>query len=422
MRVLILSATTGGGHMRAANALKEYIKSKDNTAVVKISDTIEYVSPFLNKAVTGGYVYMVRNTPKMYGSIYKNADKNDTPINKTVEFTTTSLRNKLLPLIYDFEPDIVITTHPFAAEMVSALKKNGIINLPIIDIVTDFAIHQAYIGEGVDAYIVSSREMVNQVVARGVERVCVYPYGIPVKQEFYKNIDRHKSFESEGLDESIPTILIMAGSFGVTDVLKIYHKIVKSPEDFQIIVITGKNEKLYETFDNYLRKITINNTLVELREYARAEKAAKAAAKQTKAKTPAKQKSSSLISKNMKPAKPTKLLYYTDEVDKYMHMADLIVTKPGGLTVSESIAVGLPMAIFKAIPGQEEQNADFLVSKNMAIRLEKDNTCTATINDLLRNPEKLENMKKSIKAFSKGNSAANIYLLMLELMKKYNKI
>lgn len=400
MKVLILSATTGGGHMTAANALKEYIISQNSDTVVGIFDTLEYVSPFLNKAVTGGYVYMAKNTPKMYGSIYKNADKSSTTINKTVEITTSLLKNKLLPLLSDFDPDIVITTHPFAAEIVAGLKNHGIIDLPIINIVTDFAIHQAYISDGIDAYIVSSREMVDQVVQRGVERVRIYPYGIPVKQGFFKDIDRPETFAAEGLDPDIPTILIMAGSFGVTDILKIYHKIVKSSEDFQIIVITGKNEKLYDTFDRYLRKITINNTFVEIKGLT-------------------KPKSTKFVSKHIKPAKPTKLLYYTNEVEKYMHMADLIVTKPGGLTVSESIATGLPMAIFKAIPGQEAQNAEFLVGKNMAIRIEKNNSCTAKITDLLRHPEKLQSMKQSIQSFSKGNSAANIYLLMLDLLEKY---
>lgn len=403
MRVLILSATTGGGHMTAANALKNYILSQDKDAVVEIEDTLQYVSPFLNKAVTGGYVYMAKNTPKFYGSVYMSADKN-TPINKTVEITTTILRNKLYPLIENFSPDVIITTHPFGAEMATALKTRGLINLPIINIVTDFAVHKAYISDGVDAYIVSSREMVDDMVSRGVDRVKVYPYGIPVKSEFFKEIDREKVFDDEGLDPDIPTILIMAGSFGVTDILKIYHKIVKSPEDFQVIVITGKNERLYETFERYLNKISMRNTLIEIKEFTR-----------PKPTPPAK------LAKKKKPAKATKLMYFTNEVEKYMHMADLIVTKPGGLTVSESIAVGLPMAIFKAIPGQEAQNADFLIGKNMAVRLEKNNTCTATITDLIKNRHKLEEMKESIKAFSKGNSAANIYLLLLELAEKYKK-
>lgn len=399
MRVLILSATTGGGHMRAANALKEYILSKESNAVIRIEDAIQYCSPFLNKAVTGGYVYMAKNTPTMYGVVYKTTDKK-TPINKTMTMTTSFLEKYLMPLIDEFRPDIVVTTHALSAEIISGIKSKGLINIPIISIATDFAIHQSYVADGIDAYIVSSREMVNQFVERGEERVSIYPYGIPVMQEFYQDIDREEAFRSEGLDSSLPTILIMAGSFGVTDILKIYHKIVESPEEFQVIVITGKNEKLYNTFEKYLRKITMKNTLAAIRDELNPEKAAQKP-------------------RPRRPAKPTKLLYFTNEVHKYMHMADLIVTKPGGLTVTESIATGLPMGIFKAIPGQEEQNADFLVSKKMAVRLEKNNTCTQTITDLLQHREKLEAMKTAIRSFSKGNSAANIYLLMKELIERY---
>ena len=396
MRVLILSATTGGGHMRAADALKEYILLKDKNAVIKIEDAVEFVSPFVNKAVTGGYVYMARNTPNMYGTFYKSLDSNN-PANKTVEAITYSFRNRLIPLLDEFKPDIIVTTHPLATELYASLKNRELVDVPIISIITDFAAHQTYIQDGVDAYIVSSREMVDDMVERGVERVRIYPYGIPVKQEFYNDIDRNAEFEIEGLDPELPTILIMAGSFGVTDVLKIYHKIVKSPEDFQLIVITGKNEKLFDNFERYLKRITIKNTLAEINELIKPS-----------------------VKKRRIASKPTKLLYYTNEVEKYMHMSDLIVTKPGGLTVSESIAVGLPMAIFKAIPGQEVQNAEFLVSKNMAVKLEKDRTCTTTITNLLRDPQKLQDMKESIQKFCKGNSAANIYTLMLELIERQN--
>ena len=381
--------------MTAANALKEYIISQDPDAVIEIEDTLQYVSPFLNKAVTGGYVYMAKNTPTMYGSVYHSAVK-ASPINKTVELTTSYLKKRLYPLIEKFRPDIIVTTHPFSMEMATALKQQGLINLPLVTIVTDFAVHRAYISDGIDAYIVSSREMVDDIVERGVQRVRVYPYGIPVKQEFYKDIDRAEAFESEGLDPELPTILIMAGSFGVTDILKIYHKIVKSPADFQVIVITGKNERLYDTFERYLRKQTIKNTLAEIRELKKPR-----------------------TRSGIKASKPTKLLYFTNEVEKYMHMSDLIVTKPGGLTVSESIAVGLPMAIFKAIPGQEEQNADFLIGKNMAVKLEKNNSCTAVITELLSDREKLDEMRSAINSFCKGNSAANIYLLMQELVEQY---
>ena len=403
MNVLIFSATTGGGHMRAANALKEYIMEKEPDSVIKIEDTIEYASPFLNKAVTGGYVYMATKTPGMYGTFYKTIDK-ESPMNKTFEMAVNQYSKKFSPLIEDVKPDIIVTTHPIGTEMASAIKSRGYANVPIVSILTDFASHQTYVSEGVDAYIVSSTEMIGQMMARGVDGSTIFPYGIPVKQNFFKPINREEAFETEGLNPDIPVILIMAGSFGVTDILKIYHKIVKSPCDFQIIVITGKNEKLYETFVKYLSKLTLNNTLFEF-----------------DLQKPAGLKTSLKLSRHKKPFKPTKLLYYTNEVEKYMHMSNMIITKPGGLTVSESIAVGLPMGIFKAIPGQEQQNADYLIRNGMAVKIAKNKQCTETVTELMSNPDKLSAMRDSIQKCSCGNSSERIYSLMKDLIKKYSK-
>ena len=123
MRVLILAATTGGGHMRAADALKEYILSQDENAEIKIEDVIEYISPFVNKAVTGGYVYMAKNTPTMYGTFYKSIDDENSPVNRTVEMVTVSFKKRLMPLIEEFKPDIIVTTHSLATELYASLKK-----------------------------------------------------------------------------------------------------------------------------------------------------------------------------------------------------------------------------------------------------------------------------------------------------------
>ena len=403
MNVLIFSATTGGGHMRAANALKQYILDKEPDSVVKIEDTIEYASPFLNKAVTGGYVYMATKTPNVYGTFYNIIDK-ESPMNKTFEIAVNQYSKKFPPLIEEVKPDIIVTTHPIGTEMASAIKHRGYANVPIVSILTDFASHQTYVSEGVDAYIVSSNEMIGQMMARGIDGETIFPYGIPVKQNFFYPINRAEAFETEGLNPDIPTILIMAGSFGVTDILKVYHKIVKSPCDFQVIVITGKNEKLYETFVKYLSKLTLNNTLFEF-----------------DLQKPDNFKTSLKFSRHKKALKPTKLLYYTDEVEKYMHMSDMIVTKPGGLTVSEAIAVGLPMGIFKAIPGQEEQNADYLIRSGMAVKIEKNNKCTETITELMSEPEKLAQMRTNIQNHSCGNSSEKIYSLIKDLIKKYSE-
>lgn len=406
MKVLILSATTGGGHMRAANALKEYILDRSPDSQVEIIDTIQYVSPMLNKTITGGYEYMAKNTPKLFGGMYKSSDKN-TPINKTVSATMMGMSKRLLPMLEEFSPDVVVTTHAFATEIIASLKTKLGLHFPVISIITDFAVHKTYINNGVDAYILSSEEMVEQISSRGIDKNMAYPYGIPIKAGFLEDIDREKAFEEEGLDPKLPTVLIMAGSFGVTDVLKIYHKVVKSEAEFQIIVITGKNEKLYETFEKYLSKIDINNTLYQLREMYPTLK---------------QQRSNYRNSRHLKPSKSTKLLYFTDKVERYMRMSDIIVTKPGGLTVTEAIAADLPMALFKPIPGQEEQNADYLVRNGMAVRLKKDNTCTDAITDLMNSPEKRQTMRENIAKKSHGNSAEKIYSLIEKLIDQYKDV
>lgn len=399
MKILILSATTGGGHMSAANALKSYIESIDSTSEINIIDTIQAISPTLNKAVTGGYVYLATKTPKMYGNMYKISDK-DTSLNKAVTIATTQVSKKLMPILEQFQPDAIVTTHSFAAEMASILKNDSEIDIPIVAILTDFAPHQTYLHEGIDAYIVSCDDMVESMVERGIEREKIYPFGIPVKHEFYNDFPRRETLEDEGLDPDLKTILIMAGSFGVTDVLKIYHSIVKVENDFQIILITGRNDKLYDTFDKYLSKTTLQNALIE--EYNNGEIGLKSIKRPRKP----------------KPSKPTKLLYYTDEIPKYMHISDIIVTKPGGLTVSEAIASDLPIAAYKPIPGQEEQNVRFLVSKNMAVRLIKGKECTNMITFLLNNNTFLADMRESIRNFAKGNASASIYELLKKLCGK----
>ena len=368
MKILILSATTGGGHMSAANALKNYIMSVESDAEVNIIDAIQVVSPTLNKVVTGGYVYLATKTPKMYGGIYKTSDK-DTSLNKAVNIATSQIGKKLLPIIEKYQSDVIITTHAFASEMAAMLKGDGEIDIPVVSIITDFAPHKTYINENVNAYIVSSREMVEDMVARGVPREKVYPFGIPVKQEFYNEVSRRDILIEEGLDPNLKTVLIMAGSFGVTDVLKIYHNIVNAEPDFQVILITGRNEKLYETFDRYLSKTILQNALIA-------------------------------------------------EFNSEQEHLFKTVKKPRKPKPSKPIASDLPIAAYKPIPGQEEQNVEFLTAKNMAVRLIKGKECTNTITELLTDDTILEDMRASIKRYSKGNSSENIYRLLKTLCDK----
>ncbi len=388
MRVLILSSKTGGGHMRAAQALEAVIKERDSEAVVKIVDGLEYVNHYLNKMVVDGYKFSAMKFPRVYGVLYR-ASNTDNNIYKLVQKTNSHYAKKFIPLLAEFKPDVMVSTHPFMSIMGSRLREKGITNIPLISIITDFAPHTSYVNSGVSEYIVSSVQMVDELEKLGVDRDIIHPVGIPIQPIFFEKDKQKAEHLSElGFDPNLKTVLIMAGSFGVTDILKIYENINEIELDFQIIVITGKNEKLFDAFNSILscnENLRVGDPQPNF-DY---------------------EKEPSRKEEKLNVTKKTKLIYFTDEVHKYMHISDLIITKPGGLTVTESLASCLPMALFKAIPGQETDNTEYLCNNNLAISIKK-NTASEIIYQLLKYPERLISMQESCARLNNPDSAYKV--------------
>ncbi len=407
MKVIILSASTGGGHMSAAKSIKEYLNS--NGAYADVIDAIEYISPFLNKTVTEIYEYLATKQPAIWKMMYKSS--NNEAVNRLVFGTNKLISKKLLPLIDSYEPDLIITTHPFATEMISKLKSDDKINIPLMCVMTDYAPHRTWISSGVDAYVVANEDMITTMIQMGAPLYKIYPFGIPVDDAFFEKRNKKETMRELGLDSSIPIILIMAGSGGFANVGEIYRKLQSIEMDFQIIIITGKNQKLYKNMENLAQGKEIGRRIKIL---------SKISDKMPQLRHLKFIKKFKIRNKNekIKHSKKTKVVYFTREVDKYMRVSDLIITKPGGLTVSEALACNLPMALFDAIPGQEEENADFLVSNNMAVKLDPDKNVTETIKNLLSSPEKLDSMKYSCENFDKSNSLKNIFGLIQKLIEK----
>ena len=368
MKLLILTAATGGGHIRASRAIQAYISEHSADSEVVVVDALKSISNVLNKTVCDGYRFLATKMPKVFGKLYYRT--NEKSLLSSLMFRFSGVFSmKLLALLEQEKPDVIISTHPFATEMVSHLKKAGAVPVPLICLMTDYGPHRAWIADRVDAYVVANGDMISEMEAMGVPKEKIYPFGIPVENVFFTKGDRPAFLKKIEMDPELPTILIMAGSFGVTNILKIYRQIARLDQEFQIIVITGRNEKLYEEF-------------------------------------------SKLIPQS---PKPTKLVFFTDEVENYMHAADLLITKPGGLTVSEALACGIPLAVFDAIPGQEEDNAHFLLNHNMAVKLKKDEDCGETLRALLEDNRKLSEMRSCCQEFDKSHSAENILQLIQKL-------
>ncbi len=366
MKIIILTASTGGGHKRAAAAIKAKINSLSAETDVKIIDGMEAIGKVYNTAVTKGYHIMATVVPEIYGKLYKLTDENE-PVAKALMKSNEMYATKLLEAIEEYNPDIIIICHPFITNMVSRLKEKGKLNIKAISLITDYDSHRSYISEHIEAFVIAEPQMADKLKNEyGVPEEKIYPLGIPVFDKFINNDTKEELCKQERLDPNIPTVLLMAGSFGVTDVLDFYEQLALTDEKIQLIVITGRNIRLFDNLDKKIQELNSSHC--------------------------------------------TKLLYFVDNVEDYMHIADLIVTKPGGLTVTESINCGLPMAIYSAYPGQEADNVDFLLEQNAAVLIDTDNGANQIIK-LLHNKEKLKEMKENCKRLAKPNAAEDIFTL-----------
>lgn len=359
MNVLILCAATGGGHIQASRALKAGLEAKYQGGRIEIVDGLNYISPMLDKTISKGYLVLAKYLKRTYKVLYRLTDKHGA-MAWLVEKLTAQFSNNLMPLINEFKPDIIITTHPFITGMVSTLKKRNKINSEVVCTMTDYEVHGSWIHKDVDIYSVAWDGMIQPLIDRGISPEKVHSFGIPVNKKFFINCneDKKKLKEELGLDNDKITLLVMAGSFGVNNIKEIYEEIEQIPMEFQVVILTGNNDRLYGSLEK-------------------------------------------IVSRS---SKKTRLIEFTNDVYRYMSMADILITKPGGLTVSEALASNLPFILFDAIPGQEEANAKFLIDNGMAISIGKGKGCKDKIEALLRDENRLQELKKNCESFDKSKS------------------
>lgn len=370
MKIIIFTASTGGGHKRAAAAIEAKIKAVSPDTKVKVIDAMKTIGRVYDKTVCDGYHFMATKIPKVYGKFYKITDRR-TLMYKAVMQSNTMMSAKLLDTINEYKPDAIIMCHPFVTTMISKLRRQHKIDVKAISLITDYDAHRTYIVPYVDAYVLAEPDMATKLIDEyGVGKSIIYPLGIPIFDRFTEAFDKKAICEREGLDPNKPTILLMAGSFGVTSVLSFYKALAERAPEMQFIVITGRNIKLFANLEKVIEETGMQDN--------------------------------------------TKLLYFVKNVEDYMHISDLIVTKPGGLTVTESLACSLPMAIYSAFPGQERDNAEFLLNKGAAIMLRKKTGADDIVN-LVKDKEKLDEMKEKCRELHRPDSAEKIFRLAQKL-------
>lgn len=372
-KIIIFYASYGGGHLSAAKSIESYLKKNYTDLDVELIDCIKYINKTIDKVSTVAYREMAKKVPWAWGKIYNDSQKG--PLAHISSRANSFMAIKLLRLLREKNPDVIISTHPFGSQMCSYLKRKGKINCKIATIMTDFKSHDQWLvgSNHIDYFFVSNENMKQELIYKNIDISKIFVTGIPVSEKFLINYNKQEILDNLNFSKDKKTILFFAGGeFGIgkNKTLSVFECLVKYFNNIQIIAISGRNENMK---NNFIKIVLENN----------------------------KQDCVSIFD-------------YTDKVAEFMSIADLVITKPGGLTTTESLVSGVPMIVINPIPGQEEENAEFLEEHQVAVWIKKDDDVNSILNYLLNDDKKLDLLKNNINLISQPESTKNICDIILK--------
>jgi processive 1,2-diacylglycerol beta-glucosyltransferase len=370
MRVLIATVTAGGGHLAAAAALEEAWRTERPGDAVERVDLVKFFSSLHRKIHADGYLKLVEHAPELWGMVFKKTDdlRLARRINRLKRLFPSNSRKRFERFFRQFKPDAVVCTHYLPLELLGELKaRDGhsendaiarrAVRLPlVVSVVTDFEAHALWMEPCVDLYCVAAEETKARLVARGAAAESVLATGIPISARFSAAPDPKRVRQTLGFRDDQPIVLVLSGGFGTGPVAEILAELDKVARPFQTVVVTGRNEELR-------------------RELA-----------------------------GQDHNHPTHILGFVTNMHELMSVADLMITKPGGLTSSEALALGKPLFILNPIPGQEAANSDFLLERGAAAKANRVEDLPFRIEQLL-GTKKLTEMARAAKALGRADAA-----------------
>jgi processive 1,2-diacylglycerol beta-glucosyltransferase len=367
-RILLMYISAVSGHRSAAVAVEKAIKILSPQAETLNINAFHYTNPISEKIVNHLYMNVIQKMPKIWDYLYDNPKiaKNTQKIKETIhKFNSPKLKN----LFDKFKPDAVVCTQAFPCGMVADFKKTYASNIPLVAVLTDYVPHTYWVYDLVDYYITPSEEVTERLAKKGISSDRIKSLGIPFDPKFNAPLNKYELMQKFKLDSHLLTVLIMGGGQGLGPIKAIVNSLEKVKKEIQEIIVTGTNIKLY----NYL------------------------------------------IKEVKKHKKKILLFSYSDDINELMSIADILITKPGGITTAEALAKKIPMIIVKPIPGQEANNAAYLTEKGAAIKTDNPDDINFIIEDLLANPAKLKRISESAASISKPNASLEIAKLLLDL-------
>ncbi|WP_042331305.1 UDP-N-acetylglucosamine--LPS N-acetylglucosamine transferase [Desulfosporosinus orientis] len=370
LRILVFSAGFGNGHYKAAEAVIAAIKAKEPSAEITHLDFGDFLSKRFNAMAKNLYIEMIKHTPKLWGKFYDTTAKFH-PDSRIQRFLKQLGRKEFLKFIQDLSPDMIVCTYPTVSSILAQLRSEQILQVPLVTVITDYTAHSHWIHPGVDRYMVACKEVKEILLSWGIREQSILVTGIPVNPKFELKTERVNLINKLGLNPDIPIFLLMGGDYGgVKTTKRICTKLSNSEVPIQSIVVCGKNSKLYK----------------------------------------------SLADVSGQSPNPMIRLGYVHNLEELMTVSNLIITKAGGLTVTEALKKQLPLLIYKAIPGQEEANAEFILRSGAGQTANSEKELMDFINYYLNNPRVIERMRVRAAVAVPSQSAEKTVNEMFELL------
>ncbi|HZW06798.1 MAG TPA: glycosyltransferase [Phycisphaerales bacterium] len=363
-RILVLSASVGAGHIRAAQAMELALKQAAPDAHVRNVDVLTLTNALFKRLYGAAYLDLINRAPHVLGAVYDLTDKP-----QKTRGTRHALRSlvqkvnlKKFTDLLDEQWDVVVNTHFLPADMIATARRRRKLATRQVTVVTDFDAHAFWVNEPCERYYVPAEEAALSLAWWGVDRARITTTGIPVHPVFAQPKTAAGCRAKHRLSEDRPVVLQLAGGFGVGPIESMLRALYAIERPLHAVVVCGKNAELKKKLD-----------AVPVPGHHRAT-----------------------------------ILGFTTEIDELMAAADAVVTKPGGLTTAEVLARGCAMVIMNPVPGQEDRNSDYLLEQGAAVKVNTLSALGWKVSSLLADPARLASLRAAAKSIGRPGAAAAI--------------
>jgi len=361
-KILFISAPVGAGHIKAAQAVSSALCKHNIEIETKMANVFDFFSPAIGQSILKVYLKILELFPQLYGMAYSWGNESKLALAGR-KIISGYLARRMEKYILEYNPAVIVCTHATPAGLVAHLLKNKKVNMTVVAVVTDFVVHRLWIYPEIHHYIVANAAMREFLVKYGIKNNNIEVMGIPVDEKFSILPDKQQIVRELQFKPNVKTILIMGGGGGMLPMDDIVLCCEKIDIELQIIVVTGNNKSIY-------------NKLVNLQPRLR---------------------------------NAVRILGYVNNINELMAVSDLIISKPGGMTCAETLCRGLPMVIYRPIPGQEEANTNYLVKCQAAVRADSLEEIQMIIKKLfIEQPEELIPLQQHALRISEPMSAYKI--------------